>query len=50
MDNKDRKPGYYWITAWGERMIAKWDTYKWQYAGSDMGIPKDYVTDVNENR
>lgn len=46
--NEKRKPGYYWITAWKERMIAEWNGDYWHYCGSDMSIPEVAITNVNE--
>jgi len=48
---KQREQGYYWITAWEERIIAYWDSCEWFYHnGSDMSIPETAVIYINENR
>lgn len=51
----EREPGYYWITAWEERMIAYWTpnpsggpSGAWSCMGSDMDIPEAVITDINE--
>ena len=47
----EREDGYYWVTAWGERMVAYWDSCEWRYHyNSTLSIPETAVIDINENR
>jgi hypothetical protein len=45
-----REEGYYWVTAWGQRLIAYWNNYTWECFGSVIDIPSKVITDINENR
>lgn len=46
--DQNREKGYYWITAWKERMIAYWNGDNWNYCGSDMSIPEVAITDISD--